>query len=225
MVFFFFALIFYDYKSRKKQAILFILLIYLGYFTLIVNKQPRFMLLFLPLIVIIVSFGIVHFLRIINTRYVKKEIILKILAGFLVIVLIMPALNMGFKFFRFGYYESHNEKRPIISEYYEYFNNYSNSDFNDKNIIVLTTDPVPSAYTDKKFIPFYYSAFDAEKYYELNINSSDAVIYNPQAFQCEKISASCMEKQKKLERKIFSENKLVFNKTYDNEKYFIFVKK
>ena len=115
-------------------------------------------------------------------------------------------------------YQDFDQKREIVSEYYEYFENKNAN-------TILTTDPVPSAYTDKKFLPFYFSVFEAENDYDLNINKSDAIIYNPQSFQCEKISTECVNKQKKLEKRIFTENKIVFNKTYDNEKYFILVKK
>lgn len=222
IMFFFLALFFYDYKNKKARNLFLILLIYLAYFSLIINKQERFMLIFLPLIVIISSYGILKFFEVFE-KYILKKIygkkskaIFKLFAVFLIFLAIVPMFISVSKFY--SQFHPDYKNRPIVSEYYEYFKNKNDT-------VILTTDPVPAAYTDKKFLPFYFSVFEAQKDYEMSINISDAVIYNPQAFQCEKISQACLEKQKQLEKKIKSDSRLVFNKTYDSETYFIFKRK
>lgn len=176
------------YTIKKKQyAMLFCFSIPFLYFMSIANKQIRFFNLFLPFIVLISVFGYTIFFR-------KSK---KIIFYAIFIILIMTSV-IGWQVFSQEF--AMGEVNDIF-----YFEKENNS-------IILTSNPIFSAYTDNKFIPYYFDVYQGTEIYEENINSSDYVIYSDE-FPCEAYqnTKKCEKYKDDLEKSI--ENKDLIEKT------------
>ncbi len=195
-------------KLHENEGILLILstfFVYLIYFTYISNKQTRFMLVFLPYACLIAAFG---FYRLFT---ISKKDRIKVL---LVIFVIISIIGVGSR--NINYYDWRlKEELPISRDYYKFFA--------DRTVEgpILTTDPVPVAYVDAKFIPFYFSVDLGKQIYEENINSSFAIIYSPESFYCE--DEECEDRLHQFSKKIREENRIIFSDIYGERAYYIYL--
>lgn len=194
-----------EYKKYQKNLIFIPLVLFFFYFSLIANKQLRFALLFLPMFGIVAAFGI----NFIYEKIKKMKKVLYVVAFFVVLMALMtPALTKDLVYTGWR----HKTEPAIASEYYKFLA--------DKEAdLVLTTDPVPTAYVDKKFVILYHDMDTAVKEYSKNIGRADYIIYFHDFYPC--LDKSC-EMKKELLYKYISRDKLVFNETYNGREYFIF---
>jgi hypothetical protein len=175
---------------RKLGLVYFIFMIFLVYFTRIVNKQPRFMLLFLPLAVILAAYGLAR----IQHKFKFREIQLAV-GIFLILSLCVQSYVL------YKLYKAQLKTEPeIVSEYYRY--GYEG--------IVLTTDPLPAIYSDKaQFIPAY--GYVSETYDKLQKTDWDYFIWYPAVMPC--FDQECEMTRSNLVKKL-AEEELVLNKSY-----------
>lgn len=213
-IFIFISILFFfknkEYKKHRSTALIIILMIYWSYFTLILNKQPRFVLVFLPYFSILTAYGMTSLLKVLNNQkdYIKyfSYIVLIIFSGFS----IMQSIDIIDA--QFGWRGP--EESQITIEFYNYFS--------DKDSIrpILTTDPVHSAYNDNKYIPFYFSVKEGATIYIENRNNAKAIIYSPNSFIC--YDTECEEKLRDIFYDIQKRFNLVFEKEYNDRTYYIF---
>lgn len=201
-------ILFFRKKLYRKEGISLVVVsffVYLIYFTLIANKQVRFLIVFLPFAAIIAAYGFYHLFT-----HVKKDR-WKVL---IILFVLVSIAGVGSR--DLNYYEwRQKEDLPIVKEYYKYFEG--------KEIKgpILTTDPVPVAYVDAKFIPFYFSPELGYEIYDANKETSYATIFSLESFYCGE-DAECKTKLKKLKNAI-AQNEEVFSKIYGDRNYYIYL--
>ena len=195
------------YKKESFNLILVTFFVYFIYFTFILNKQVRFLIVFLPYASLIAAYGFYHsFLK-------SKKDRIRILIVVFVVVSLVGVISRDLSYYDWRL----KEEQPIVKEYYKFFA--------DKEIRgpILTTDPVPAVYVDAKFIPFYFSVDLGYEIYTSNEDNAFAVIFSPESFYCAKDDEQCKIKLVKLHKLIENKNKRVFSDIYGERAYYIYL--
>ena len=199
-----FVVLFSRVEKSKALALFLPLVVFLIYFTDIVNKQPRFAVLFLPLLALFAGqllFSLLSFLS--GGNIVKKMLLL-----FLTLYLLWTfSLNVGFtEVYRF-YPE---ETLPIEQEYYLYFSN------NGVSGKILTTEPYFTAYTDGILAyPYYNNLTDALQIYAEHSDDASYVIFTSNFYPCSDIL--CFEQISQLHQEIVATHTLVYSQEWNGE--------
>jgi len=180
------------------------LAVFFLYMTIIPHKQPRFALLFLPYVMILASQGFVNVVDKIKQHRLLRTVVVFLLPAFL-------AYPAYFDFQIFSRLPS--EEPPFVADYYMY-------DIEQGHI--LTSDPVPAAYTDNRYIGYYNNITDAHEIIDANRDIS-AVIYTQSSFPC--MTYECNSSKRLLEQKIRKDRELVYNKTWWDDAKHIYVRK
>jgi uncharacterized membrane protein YwzB len=191
--------IFFVKKLWKKRVfnILFLsFFIYITYFTLISNKQMRFLNVFLPFYAILAAYGFFFVFDKIRWKH-------STLLGFFIVFLIAyPIVDDNDKFYSWRAVE----KPSVFSEYYEFFK--------DRSGPVITSDPILAVYSDERFIPIYFSVITAKELYDKSKKDARFVVYSDDSFFCVKDDTECTDLLLELDDAIKRENSIIFNKTY-----------
>jgi 4-amino-4-deoxy-L-arabinose transferase-like glycosyltransferase len=160
-------------QDPRKALVLLPLLALMTYFTLIPNQQLRFALLFLPLLAALAALGIA---RIVAYATRQRAPLARVAAGLLLALAAVAGVLVAASGFA---------QRPVPAE----------ADATLHNIlgrspgIILTTDPVPAAYVDRKFVPFYFYRYDernASAVYEQEKDRAGLVLFAPDVFACDR---------------------------------------
>jgi hypothetical protein len=185
-----FILAAFAFFHRRLFPIYAMFLLFLIYFMQIANKQPRFMLLFLPLAAVLAAYGLAR----VQHRFRHREVQL-LLGAFLVFSLIVQgyAINKLYK-------AQPKEEPEIVSEYYGF--RYEG--------VVFTTDPVPSIYSDADFITGY--AYVSDTYDKYQMTDWDYFIWYPAVMPC--YDKECEVTRQKLIESVSQKGELVLNKSY-----------
>jgi hypothetical protein len=148
-------------------------------------------------------------INLIYEKIKKKKKILYVIAFFVVFLALMtPALSQNLVYTGWR----HKTEPAIASEYYRFLS--------DKEAgLILTADPVPVAYIDRKFGILYHDLDTAIKEYSDYIDETDYIIYFHDFYPC--LDKKC-ELKKELLFKYISKERLVFNETYYGREYLIF---
>ena len=85
-------------------------------------------------------------------------------------------------------------------------------------VVVLSTDPVPVAFSEIRLIPFYNTVEDALADYKVYRDDADYIVYTSEFYPC--FTESCSD-QKMLLFSDIRKKQLLFNRTFDQE-YYIF---
>lgn len=199
-------------KLYKKEGFNFIIVaffIYFLYFTSILNKQPRFLIVFLPYAALIAAYGFYYFFL-----HTKKDRI-RILIVIFVIISLVGVISRDLSYYDWRF----KEELPMVRDYYKFFV--------DEEIKgpILTTDPVPVAYVNAKFIPFYFSVDLGYNLYMSNKDSAFATIFSPESFYCVEEDEECRKKLKELFNSIEDDNELIFSEIYGDRAYYIYLNK
>ncbi|MCP3682730.1 MAG: glycosyltransferase family 39 protein [bacterium] len=195
------------FRKRNNKALLIVLALFLLFFILFMSKLERFSLIFLPYICLLASFGIYQvFLFLRKQKYAKIAYAL-LIAYVAVSCIVVVAQDI--EFYSFG-------EPPVVREFYT-----SEALLNAEGYI-LTTDPVPAAFTDKKFVPYYENPWEAERIYDEYGENAAAVIYTPHFFPCEKFGEDCEDVKASLFERIKKEKTQVLYKKYDSQEFYLF---
>ncbi|MEK6916106.1 MAG: glycosyltransferase family 39 protein [Nanoarchaeota archaeon] len=185
-------------KNKKSNILLMVVLLFTGYFTFIINKQPRFLIIFLPYICILAAHGILQVANIINPKYLKNAFfILMIIAGVV---------------FSYAYGDYNSIKQDKLGE--EFYNFFSH---NYTNMTILSTTPIPIAYSNIKMIPLYNNVDDALLIYEKEKNNVNFIMYTSEFYPC--FDSLCEEKKQSLFESINNTNQLIYYKKGSQEYY------
>ncbi len=202
-------------NKKVHRILLLVLLLYLGYFTYIPNKQIRFAVSFLPLACLITGFGYFETYKR-TTSLIGKW---KIQTVVLWLIFLLLVSNSILKDKQLYYWHPISEP-AIVKEFYKYFCN------NSTKAKIITTDPVPSGYCDNSYIPVYFYPPFTRVFKELNSALSNRenkyLIFDLVAYPCFKSDLKCFKTRNKL-IELVKKNQLVFNKTYNNKKYYIYL--
>ena len=198
-------------KERKKLVVAFAAIAYFAYFTLIENKQPRFLIAFLPFAAILSAYWLhksLFFMRRLNIGF---RFVFAFVLSFLVVFSAVSMAQQDYKYYAL----LPASESPVVSDVYSYFSQQS-------NLTILTTDPVFAVFSDNRFIPYYENPDSALKTYDEQSGNADFVVYTPHFFPCEKFGPECENKKQQLFDKIRSGKRLVLNKSVDDRSYYIF---
>ena len=215
------ALLFFSkkwFRDTGKLALGLFVAIYFAYFSLIPNKDSRFMLLFLPSVCV---FAAAAFLEVFDYMKTRIKVVAVLAASLLLALSFYPALLQDFRF----YHWRPPSEPPIVTELYKSISRLGITG------PVLTSEPVFAYYNDNPFFPYYDSSKgipnDLQPSNEWEQNKPvAAVVYSPQTLYCNEADAGCEAAKERLFSLISLHYTQVFNATYyDSMAYYIFVAK
>ncbi len=174
--------LYYSIKN-KRYELFFFSIIPLLYFTYIVNKQLRFVNLFLPFVVLIAVYGFYHMLKKSKTNPLNS-----------LALLLFVLISLGISVNMISDVKFDSNIGP-----YEFFS--------EKGLTIITGNPIFTAYSDNKFIPVY---FDVYKGYDSFVFYQDQVDYYilSDVYPCETYldPESCKRTKNELINKFLSKN-------------------
>ncbi len=183
--------------KEKHYGILALALIPLAYFSSITIKQERFAILFFPFFILIAMHALYRAFK----KLRKIDLITQILFVFLVASCVISAMHIQLD--DTGYY-------PAYSQF-----------FTDENSTVITTTPIPAAFSDAKFIPAYFDINQAFYTYLLHKNDAEYVLYSSEPFYCDHFGDDCKATQAYFEEAL-EEHKEILTKDVDGYNYTIY---
>ncbi len=192
-------------RQKSKELLTVILLVFLIYFSVIPNRQLRFSILFIPFMSILSAAGI--FLAMQRIKKYGPALII------FIFLLILGSSTIVLK--DISYYNWVVAKEP------EKFSGVHKILENEKKGYVLTTDPIPAAYTDLKFIPFYYSVDEGYAVFLEKEANASAVIFDENFYPC--FDKECNEKKQQMLRTLRQDKSLELRNKYGS--YYVFVRK
>jgi len=168
-----------------------------AYYTLIPNKQERFMLEFLPFAAIIAACGLMWYVK--RVKCARAVLLMLVVAVFPVVLNDVTLLS----------YRS-AEKPPIVSEYYE-------NPLLQAPATVLSADPVPAAYSNAHIIPYYFFVQDTPAVVNEweQADRADLTVWTESAFPCS--TPQCILQRTHLRSSIAGTT--VFNKSFGDRTY------
>ena len=173
--------------TRKKDVAILALLPLL-YFSLIANKQSRFLLDILPLIVLLSADGIARIYR--SAKY------LRLAPVFVCVLLILQVLSLTHLSFPSRW---HDDK---LLSFFQSFDTLPSP--------TVTTTPLPAAYSNHLFLPIYDNPDVALQLYPRFAEGAHYVLYTDDFYPC--VDEECQFKKEVLYDTI-KKNELVFNMT------------
>jgi len=179
-------------KIKRKKEILVIAGLFIVYFTFILNKQIRFALVFLPYIALLCSVAVIALIK--RNKYLIIALI----------ILLIPSILANFSIYN---ERSYNE--PEINEFNSFLQHGS----------VLTTNPVPAAFSDIKLIPYYNTVDDAVSVFSVYKDKVDYIVYTTEFYPC--FDEECYDKRERLFQDVINAGEVIFHKEYDQEYYII----
>lgn len=209
-------------KSKEGAGLLAVaiaVVIYMAYFTVIANKQPRFLIAFLPFAALLAAFWAKEAFSFMKGLHASFKLVFALLFSFLVVFSAATAVKDNYI-----YYKSLAASEPaVIGEVYRHFSGTSGTlKESTTSAVILTSDPVFAAYSDSLFIPYYDNPDAALETYGKYSSKAAYVIYTPHFFPCGKFGDECEAKKRLLFGKISAGNSLVLNKTVDGRQYYVF---
>lgn len=195
-----------QYTDVRMNLLLFSFVFYILYFTFIPNKQLRFGLAFLGLAAVLAGYGISFLYDRISHAFLRSLFVT------LLFVLALLSVQQDSASFEWRY----TSEPPILTEFYRSF-----SDVRDG--VVLTSDPVPAAYNDVLFVPYYFSVREGLAIVKDALREGNVrrIVYTPRSFPCEPNDEECVRLREEM-RSIITQYPLVFNRTYDGEEYWVY---
>ena len=197
------------YIHIRKRKILYALIpfiVFFAYFQIIPHKTERFLILLIPYLAILSAVGIVRFMDIPKKRIYNIAFTVFILAAISYVAF-------------FGSYKTldrfPHEKPEFVDSYHKFFENI------DFEGTIFTSDPVPAAYTDHKYLHFYASP--AVGLMLLKETEVDAYIYSPEAFPWDDPQSE-IEKEKMIDY-IREKGDLVYNGTVYRQPREIYIRR
>ncbi len=165
-------------RGNKKLIISFILIVFFMFFTLVKHKETRFMVVFMPYLYLISSYG---FLKAIK-KIKNKQVV------FSVIIVLILALAAQYSFQIMPSYQYGLEKENKFLEFQNYL------DGKEVVGVVWISNPVFAVDSDYKIDNImYYPTFNHDKFLSLkeNLNAANHVLINTCDLGCESYNKFC----------------------------------
>jgi|GEM_PF-1021618 len=187
-----------QYKSFRFNALVAAFIIYIAYFSYILNKQVRFSLMFLPFAAILAAYGFLEVYRALKRRRRRAAawlIVALCLLQALVITIAAVSGGVGYLL-----------KNPVETKYeglVQFFESHNMSGG------IVSTDPLPAAYLDNKLNPIFYSYDVLVKTFESD-PAAGAMIYNAEGIWCAEQDTRCLGERKRTTEYLMQNYNLVF---------------
>lgn len=217
------------FKERAKILSL-TLIIYLIYYSYIINKQERFMITFLPIICILTSYFIFYIIRKIMPQNIKQIKEYKNLSdvmrrsALVSVIIIAILLTSGYAVTidaEYYYWLHPSDNKPeIVKEYY-----YIINDLKIQGPILIS-EPVLTAFTDNKLIEYTYENNDILISNEWEANEDiAAVAYSYDTIPCLEEDERCKNMRESLLNYFVSNYVLYYKEEFYGQERYIFLKK
>jgi hypothetical protein len=202
------------WRQRGVIELIILAAAFAGYFTLIPNRQDRYLLHFLPYLALLAAAGATGFIHAHLRTSGLRQTALRILG---VVALFTLVFGAGWSLVRdLSFYPWRTAEPAPITEYYRYFADHPAGG------PVLTADPVLAAYTDLRLIPYYF--FLAERPVAWNEWERDltaaAVAYAPRSFYCAEDDDPCWTTRERLFTYLLANYRVVYENEFYGERYY-----
>ncbi len=199
---------FFLFREKRKESLFAIAgLFYLAYFTVIPNKQERFIIAFLPFLCILSAFWMSRSFLFVRKAWVPAKVAFSLSFGFLVVAAAISAAYTDYGHFKWLGTQQNAEVQQLYSSI--------------PNGTILTTDPRIAVYSDSRILTFYDNPDNSQSEYRMLRPQSGYIIYTPDYYPCGKFGKECEGKKLLLQARILSENKLVENRTINHSNYYL----
>src|SRR3989338_7402859 len=190
------------------------LLVYAAYFSIIPNKDQRFLLLFLPAACIFASAA---FFDLLSYRSRAAAIVRVSLVGLLLVSSFL-ALSVDYRLLAWW----PPSESGFVQELYGSIQRLGITGQ------VMTSDPIFSVYGENLFLPYYDSSRgipeELKPSWDVSGRPFEAVVYSPQNLYCPWGDFACYSGRDKLHERMLSSYSLEFNGTYyGTSSYYVFV--
>ncbi len=183
---------------QKARPFVLLAVMYFGYYTLIPNKQERFLLDFLPYICIIAALGLARTYQMLRFSRALRLAFIVFCA-----IATLPVLLTDYE--SLGGYE--DELIPFFSSL--------------PPGKMLTMTPRPAAYSDGLFIPMYDNPTVALETYHAWKDKVEYVLYFSDYYPCLPDDQECTRKQEEMVG-LLKENKVVAEKNVGGQEYILY---
>lgn len=194
-------------KVRENGAVVFPILVLFSFFVLIKHKEMRFLLVLLPYLAIISSYGLIHFFKRVRSEYRR----------FLFLVLLTLFFAQSF-YFIYSNETSETNKKDIsfISSYLEDFD----------GSLWISNPAYALNYNGKVSNLIYYPTLDLRKINSMisDINSPDMILIDTCDIPCNPSDLNCPKSKKKFMEILKSEFKIKYKENYFSCERFVFIK-
>ncbi len=199
------------YEDQAKSLLLWFVLVYLAYFSLIPNKDVRFLLLFLPAACILASAA---FFSVLGALLPLRQGIFNYFRSFALTAL-FAFLAVSFFISAYKDQSLHHwwpvSEPEIVPGVYESFSQLGIEG------PILTSDPVFAAYNDNLFLAYYDTSRGVPKNVDPSWNirrlSAEAVVFSPDNF-CSQMDIGCRTEVQLLQEEIEREFKPIYNLSF-----------
>jgi len=172
--------------KKKVLSLIALPLFYVFYFSSIANKQSRFLLIFLPYVCLLTGVGLYEIYIILKRRN-KFSVVSVILLVVFIAVSFVPVVKNDYLDYAVRSPEEHSS---VL--FFKGFNSLEGP--------ILTTHPVPVAYSDVLFIPHYDNPEIALKFFDTYEDEAKYILYFPDFYPC--LDKKCESDKKMLDDKI-----------------------
>ncbi|KHO44964.1 MAG: hypothetical protein QS98_C0014G0015 [archaeon GW2011_AR3] len=199
------------WEDSNKTALMASFLIFFSYYTYIGNKQPRFLISFLPFVAILSAYAILHFTR--NQRILPAppKFMPLLVTIFVIAAISGAALNVPLVMDSANY--NPGFKKGLNKA-------FANLPFGTK---IITNTPVPAAYLDYLFVPNYYSQ---EGYYQAFATDQKAggLVYISAGITCFRKDIDCQNTDDEFLQILLQRFNLIAVLSDGERPYYIFSK-
>jgi hypothetical protein len=223
------------FKFRERAKVLSItLIIYLAYYSYIINKQERFIMSFLPIICILTAYFIFYVIKKIIPESVKQikdyknlsDLMRKSsLVSIIIIAVLITSVYAMIIDTQYYYWLHQNDNKPeIIDKYYKVINDLKTQGKIQGSILI--SDPVLGAFTDNKLIEYAY--YDNSIHISNEWESDDniaAVEYSYDTISCLEEDAQCKDSRESLLNYFSSNYDLYYKGEFYGSERYIFLKR
>lgn len=173
------------------------------FFSAIINQQPRFILLALPCLFVLIALGVQQASKWKKIPHAKK-VAITLLTLFVVYAAVTAAVSAH------SFPEQPEELRTA----------YTFLQHNPVEGPVIVNDPLFGVYTHNKIIPVYYETLP--RFRESLREEHDAVVFIPDMFPCYDTHERCQEELTHVIDILTTQQKLVYEKEFWGRDYYIF---
>lgn len=196
------------WKQREKSVVFIAPAVFLAFATFLNHKEARYIIIFLPYLFIVASYGFFELQKRYNGTAHKK---LVSVALFIVVAAVFGNLLL-----------KDVDRIKYIEEQPAFEKNMSQIDFGKGP--VFSTTPRVGVYSDALIKPIYYSLTYAQNNYEAIHNSTGFVVFNTCDFPCQESDSQCPREIKKLVNSISRNGKIIYYSKDSACEYYFFGK-
>ncbi len=205
-----FTVLYRLFRQQKVRLMLIMILLYIMYYTYIINKQTRFAISFLPVACIFIAYGGFALYHLFAGGIPRARFFFTFICLAVLLLLLVQPIKQDLKYIGWRY----KSEPPIVEGFYRYFETHKTYE------AILTADPVPAAYTDALFIPAYNNVSDGLSKFGSAMGAG-WIIFKLSPYPCLQGDLKCASEKDEMVRAV-SRNQLIYTESFFGETYQIY---